>query len=100
MDQPKPLSSAATAVPAAPAPIAPVPTPPKELEQRAGGKGEDRRRTVVDRRMGVDRRQLRRGTPARSGAAAWSGATIPVWNAVAARAGGEVTIARPPRRAR
>jgi len=73
MDQPKPLSSAAAAVPAAPAPIAPVPTPPKELEQRAGGKGEDRRRTVVDRRMGVDRRQLTRDEAGYTGAERRSG---------------------------
>ena len=41
------------------------PTPPKELEQRtqteAGvGGGPDRRKTVVDRRMGTDRRQQSR----------------------------------------
>jgi hypothetical protein len=38
-----------------------VPVPPKELEQRSGeGGGEDRRQTVVDRRMGLDRRQRTR----------------------------------------
>jgi hypothetical protein len=61
MDQPKPLSSAAAAsVAAGSAPVAPVPTPPKELEQRASGKGEDRRKSVVDRRTGMDRRQMSR----------------------------------------
>jgi hypothetical protein len=37
-----------------------APTPPKELEQRTGGQGPDRRQSVVDRRMGVERRQRTR----------------------------------------
>jgi hypothetical protein len=78
MDQPKPLSSAAAAaVPGASGagPIAPVPTPPKELEQRAAsGKGEDRRKSVVDRRMGTDRRQLSRDEAGYTGPERRSGA--------------------------
>jgi hypothetical protein len=51
--QPAPTSSAATPAPAI------TPIPPKELEQREEGP-VDRRQTVVDRRMGVDRRQRTR----------------------------------------
>jgi hypothetical protein len=38
----------------------PVPTPPKELEQRTGEQGPDRRQSVVDRRAGLERRQRTR----------------------------------------
>ena len=39
----------------------PIPTPPKELEQRqTDAQGEDRRKSVVDRRAGVERRQMAR----------------------------------------
>jgi hypothetical protein len=37
-----------------------VPVPPKELEQRSGGQGPDRRQSVVDRRAGLERRQRTR----------------------------------------
>ena len=61
MEQPKPTTNAATPAAAAAAaaasqPAAPV--PPKELEQRE--QGVDRRNSVVDRRMGVDRRKATR----------------------------------------
>ena len=50
-------SAAATSSSAA---AAAVPVPPKELEQRGGEQGADRRQSVVDRRAGLDRRQRTR----------------------------------------
>ena len=41
------------------APLTPTPKPPKELEQREAV-AEDRRQSVIDRRAGIDRRQLAR----------------------------------------
>jgi hypothetical protein len=68
MQPTKPTSNAANAA-AAPsgAPIAVAPVPPKELEQREEG-GPDRRESVVDRRAGIDRRQLSREASGYTGA--------------------------------
>ena len=59
MDSKQPAAGNGSSLPAsATAPV--VPTPPKELEQRTGGQGPDRRQSVVDRRAGLDRRQRTR----------------------------------------
>jgi len=59
-------AAALAAASAASASVTPaVPTPPKELEQRE--QGDDRRRTVVDRRMGLERRSRSREESGYSG---------------------------------
>ena len=58
MEPTKPSSNAAASAAAAAATTTPAPVPPRELEQRE--QGVDRRESVVDRRMGVDRRKATR----------------------------------------
>jgi hypothetical protein len=52
-------NAAPTATAAAPA-APPIPVPPKGLDQREPGGGPNRRQSVVDRRVGADRRQVSR----------------------------------------
>jgi hypothetical protein len=60
MDSKRPAAGNGSESSANAASAASAPTPPKELEQRAGEEGADRRQSVVDRRAGIDRRQRTR----------------------------------------
>ncbi len=60
----------------------------------------DRRETVVDRRCGMDRRQMSAEESGYTGPDAGPPTAALAWSAAAAPAAGAATIAKPPRRAR